>query len=83
MLEFPSDAATRGGTAGAADVQAVAETADGELVGSTRQKLSASVRGLVLRIAIEPRGVPAAVAVRVSADGGVLTDRVPVPPRRR
>jgi len=81
MLEFPSDAATRGGIGSAADVQAVAETADGELVGGTRQKLSASVRGLVLRIAIEPRAMPAAVAVRVSADGGVLTDRVPVPPR--
>jgi VWFA-related protein len=80
VLEIPADAAggDRWPTGGL--VQALVETADGDVIGSARETLAPGGRGLVLRVALDRRGLSGTVLVRLRADGAVLTDRVPLPP---
>jgi hypothetical protein len=61
-------------------VHALAETTDGEIVGSVRERLNGDSRGLVVHLPLEVRGQASAALIRVRSEGMVVTDRVTIPP---
>ena len=80
MLEVPGGAAGADRWPTGAEVQALAETTDGEIVGSVRERLNGGTRGLVVHLPLEVRGQASAALIRVRSEGMVLTDRVTIPP---
>jgi hypothetical protein len=62
-----------------ADVQAIAETADGVDIGSARTRFDPAARGALVRLPLQSRQRAASAIVRVRGDGMLFTDRVIVP----
>jgi len=79
VLEIPGGADGASRWPAGADVHVLAETRDGDVIGSTREKLRAGARGLIVHVPIEPRGEPSTALVRVRADDMILTDRIRIP----
>ena len=80
VLEIPGGAEGASPWPAGADVQALAETTDGEVIGSARENLGAGVRGLVIHLPLEARGDASSALIRLRSGGMVLTDRIKVPP---
>jgi hypothetical protein len=80
VLEVPGGAAGADRWPTGAEVQALAETTDGEIVGSVRERLNGDTRGLVVHLPLEVHGQASAALIRVRSEGMVLTDRVTIPP---
>jgi hypothetical protein len=62
-----------------ADVQAIAETADGVDIGSARTRFDPAARGALVRLPLQSRQRAASAIVRIRGDGMLFTDRVIVP----
>jgi VWFA-related protein len=80
VLEMPADTAAASRWLAGAQVQALVEAADGDVIGAARGTLAPGDRGLVLRVALDRRAPPSALLVRVRTAEAVLTDRVPLLP---
>jgi VWFA-related protein len=80
VLEIPGGAAGASRWPTGADVQALAETTDGETIGSGREKLGADARGVIVHVPLEGRGEASAALIRVRSGGLILTDRVAIHP---
>ena len=63
-----------------AEIMAMAESADGELLGSAREVMKSGGRVAIVRVPIDSGQPPAYGMLRVKADGMIFTDRVAVPP---
>jgi VWFA-related protein len=63
-----------------AEIMAMVESADGEVLGSTRQVMKSGGRVAIVRVPLEPGRTAAYGMLRVKADGMIFTDRVAVPP---
>jgi hypothetical protein len=79
VLEIPGGAADASRWPTGAVVQALAETADGEVIGSTRENLRAGARGLVIHVPLPERAEASAALISVRSEGMILTDRVKIP----
>jgi VWFA-related protein len=77
VLEIPASASPwPTGT----EIMAMAESADGELLGSAREVMKSGGRVAIVRVPIASGQPPAYGMLRVKADGMIFTDRVAVPP---
>ncbi len=63
-----------------AEIMAMAESADGEVVGSARVVMKSGGRVAIVHLQLEPGKPPAYGLLRIKADGMTFTDRVAVPP---
>jgi VWFA-related protein len=79
VLEAMEDATGARRLPAGADVQAIAETADGVDIGSARTRFDPAARGALVRLPLQSRQRAASAIVRIRGDGMVFTDRVIVP----
>ena len=77
VLEVPASASP---WPAGAEIMAMAESADGEMLGSAREVMKSGGRVAIVRVPIASGTAPAYGMLRVKADGMIFTDRVPVPP---
>ena len=77
VLEVPASASA---WPAGAEIMAMAESADGEPLGSAREVMKSGGRVAIVRVPIASGKPPAYGMLRVKADGMIFTDRVAVPP---
>ena len=65
VFEIPGGGAATDSWADGVDLQALAETADGEVIGRARQKLSTGARGIVVHVPLDAVGRPATLRIQV------------------
>lgn len=79
VVEVPPAAVEAGRWKDGAALEVLAEAADGEVVGTSRARLTPNGRAVV-RVPIEGRASPAAVFVRLRAEGESVVERTSVAP---